>query len=407
MDSLLSALFLSVGISITYIVGAWLWRRLHGMVEHTICVHVTCDAYSWLKEWLVDNARNNKSVRRLYCMLKNRDSDLQYVLDLEETMWFQWKGTWCYCVQQIDTTSGKLHGRQHTLVLGTYDVRVGKLVLQDFLGHLRQETKRKNASTTRVFFSDPDQTRIVARTESDQINWWLKNLRLPIRDITSVVLDVDVKYEIMADAEWFLQAKKWYRDRHIPWRRGYLLYGPPGCGKSSMIFALAGLLGLDICLISLSANELTDDALAMMLRQLPSVCIVVLEDIDTAMCIRDPMGEEKNQFGTRRYGLTLSGLLNALDGVAAGEGRLVYLTTNCKDKLPESLVRPGRVDRTFEFPLASVQQARDMYQNFFPGCDLKEAIQFSESVGERKLSPAVIQGQLLARCNVRQQKEQS
>lgn len=46
----------------------------------------------------------------------------------------------------------------------------------------------------------------------------------------------------------FLASRDWYAERGLPYRRGYLLYGPPGCGKSSFIFALAGHLGLNICM---------------------------------------------------------------------------------------------------------------------------------------------------------------
>lgn len=60
------------------------------------------------------------------------------------------------------------------------------------------------------------------------------------RPIESVVLDQGVSDKILNDIKEFIQNPKWYYDRGIPYRRGYLLYGPPGCGKSSYITALAG-----------------------------------------------------------------------------------------------------------------------------------------------------------------------
>ena len=56
----------------------------------------------------------------------------------------------------------------------------------------------------------------------------------------SVVLDADISERLLADVREFIGTPEWYRDRGIPYRRGYLLYGPPGCGKSSFITALAG-----------------------------------------------------------------------------------------------------------------------------------------------------------------------
>lgn len=53
---------------------------------------------------------------------------------------------------------------------------------------------------------------------------------------------------LMLSSQEFLASREWYAERGLPYRRGYLLYGPPGCGKSSFIFALAGHLGLNICM---------------------------------------------------------------------------------------------------------------------------------------------------------------
>lgn len=86
------------------------------------------------------------------------------------------------------------------------------------------------------------------------------------RPITSVVLDSGISERIVDDCKDFINSPKWYSDRGIPYRRGYLLHGPPGCGKSSFITALAGEIQFSICLLNLSDRGLTDDRLNHLLK---------------------------------------------------------------------------------------------------------------------------------------------
>jgi chaperone BCS1 len=82
------------------------------------------------------------------------------------------------------------------------------------------------------------------------------------------------------------------RHSGIPYRRGYLLHGPPGSGKTSFIQALAGELDYNLCILNLSERGLTDDRLHLILSIIPERCIMVLEDIDTAFSGRDASNEK-------------------------------------------------------------------------------------------------------------------
>ena len=130
------------------------------------------------------------------------------------------------------------------------------------------------------------------------------------RPIESVVLKEGQAERLVNDVAEWSKSKKWYAERGVPYRRGYLLHGPPGGGKTSFFLALAGALDLDVCLLSLSDEGLTDDRLALALANAPRNCCVLLEDVDAAFASEE----------TSRGHLTLSGLLNALDGAAAAEG---------------------------------------------------------------------------------------
>ncbi|XP_043681669.1 mitochondrial chaperone BCS1 [Vespula pensylvanica] len=216
------------------------------------------------------------------------------------------------------------------------------------------------------------------------------------RPLKSVVLDAGVSERILNDCKDFIDTPSWYSDRGIPYRRGYLLYGPPGCGKSSFITALAGELERGICVLNLSERGLTDDRLNHLLAVAPQQTIILLEDIDAAFVSREESKEVKAAYdGLNR--VTFSGLLNCLDGVASTEARILFMTTNYLERLDPALVRPGRVDVKEYIGWCSCTQVEQMFLRFYKSPDnvtRDMAKQFANEVMAQKknVSPAQIQG---------------
>lgn len=223
------------------------------------------------------------------------------------------------------------------------------------------------------------------------------------RPMSSIVLNPGVKEMLLNDTRDFLKSEKWYADRGIPFRRGYLLHGVPGSGKSSLIHAIAGELMLDIYVVSLSSSWISDSTLTTLMGRVPARCIVLLEDLDAAFTrsvTRDksangtPESSSNNSTdeepptvptSNSRRGrhkdnmtdvntLSLSGLLNALDGVAAAEGRILFATTNHLERLDPALSRPGRMDVWIEFKNASKWQAEALFRNFFPSAEKDDEV---------------------------------
>ncbi|KAK2728903.1 mitochondrial chaperone bcs1 [Colletotrichum kahawae] len=195
-------------------------------------------------------------------------------------------------------------------------------------------------------------------------NGWKRTITRDIRPIETVVMNEDTKQMILADIRSFLDstARLWYVIRGLPYWRGYLLYGRPGTGKSSLSMSVAGCFGLDIYVLRLAG--INDGRLSALFAELPQRCVVLLEDVDAvgitqsreADAEESDSGLEVSRSSPKPRGtLSLSGLLNVLDGVASQEGRVLIMTTNHREHLDKALIRPGRIDKEIEFQLADAE----------------------------------------------------
>jgi chaperone BCS1 len=215
----------------------------------------------------------------------------------------------------------------------------------------------------------------------------------PKRPLESVVLPDQALEDLLDDLRDFYRSAAWYADRGIPYRRGYLLHGPPGTGKTTLVLAVAGDLKLSVAVLSLSSRLMTDESLRAMVDELPVATVLLIEDVD---CV---FKESRTTNGDT--GVTLSGLLNALDGVSSREGRVLFLTTNHPERLDPALVRPGRVDRKIELGYATPDQARRLFRWYYRDSGLssedlsRHASRFAAQVPEGKLCMAAIQEHLL------------
>lgn len=330
--------------------------------------------------------------------------------------------------------------------------------IKRLLQHAKDQYYKDHQARTVVKRPFPHNMRRFAR------NSWQIVANRPVRDMRTVVLGARQKAQILADLNEYLHPStpRWYANRGIPLRRGYLFHGPPGTGKTSLSFALAGVFGLDIHVISLLEPTLTEEDLSALLGSLPRRCIVLLEDIDTAGLRRPENELEKSDRGSRRLGggggggrggrrgpdnknkkaegedkenttegveakkddtvsaqslssspndwkvsdlaralktesgaatddkkqgISLSGLLNAIDGVASHEGRVLIMTTNAPETLDEALIRPGRVDLQVAFSNATTKQAEELFLRMYES-DEKVEIMLQQEAGGRNRAVA-------------------
>ena len=164
-------------------------------------------------------------------------------------------------------------------------------------------------------------------------------------DFDELVLGGTLKEDVRADVARFFARREFYEAHRIPWKRGLLLIGPPGNGKTQTLKALLKEIALPVLYVKTFKDRHEDSknirsVFARARRNAP--CVVVVEDLDCAL-------DESSR----------SVFLNELDGFAHNAGLLTIATTNHPHKLDRSILdRPSRFDRKFHFPLPAAPERR-------------------------------------------------
>ncbi|KAK9129808.1 hypothetical protein Sjap_010295 [Stephania japonica] len=210
----------------------------------------------------------------------------------------------------------------------------------------------------------------------------------------SVAMDPGLKRELLEDLNRFVRMQEFYRRVGKPWKRGYLLHGPPGTGKSSLLRAIANYLKFDIYELNLATIK-SDSELRKHLLATKNKSILAFEDIDCSSELHDRKNGKRIQAKDNQ--VTLSGLLSILDGLwpTFGDERIIIFTTNHKDWLEPALLRPGRMDMHVHMSYCTPSGFRLLAYNYH-GVQQHQRFKEIEALLERvDASPAEVCEQLM------------
>lgn len=253
----------------------------------------------------------------------------------------------------------------------------------------------------------------VLKEDENRFNLWDEQEFHTNRRFSNIFLEN--KTELLSKVDFFLENKAWYDERGIPYNLGIGLHGPPGTGKTSFIKALAQKTKRDIVIIPLKIIQTKADLEKLFFEKTYNrnnqenskpfdKKIILFEDID---CIGDIVHERSRidvahqvtppsetitetqqliqsihravdvniqdqkahpyMFPSIQHNnpLTLDDFLNLWDGVRETPGRIIIITSNHYDKLDSALIRPGRIDITYEFKLVNHIMLQEMHECFF------------------------------------------
>lgn len=362
-----------------------LWEWFVGQTTMMITVKDDDAAFVWVKEWFLEQ----KFLQRI------RRVDLDTTLRSERIAlipapghhWFWYGGrpfqVWFYRSEETRERSAR---RIESLTFRTPGRK--QSVLKEFVDDVvRCHAARVGVRSHLFTYND---------------GWDLVEGYSP-RLLESVVLPPGEEKHLVQDIERFRSSRQRYARLGIPYHRGYLLHGPPGTGKTSLVSAIAAHFSLSIYCFNLA--DLNDRSLMNAMNQVPANSMLLFEDIDcmkssntrtpTTPVVAAGEKPDRKDGSSDRSGVTLSGLLNVLDGFYAPTGVLFVMTTNHVEALDPALLRPGRIDYKIYLGKAGDVQKADLYLRFFPEASEAEAMAFVD-LHRSAETMAEFQGLLLA-----------
>jgi hypothetical protein len=209
-------------------------------------------------------------------------------------------------------------------------------------------------------------------------------------DWDALVLDANVRRMVRNDFEIFFEREEWFRQHNLPYRRGYLLWGTPGNGKSGTIRVMAAHPYIQPYTLDLSdAEEKNNDVLRLFEKAAENTpALVILEDLDRAFPTEGKRTKERT--------VSFQTLLNCLDGVGSQDGVIVVATANDPTCLDAAILkRPGRFDRVVQFRNPDADLRRQYYQRLSPvltGDEFEVAIEQTEGFSFAQLRETYILG---------------
>lgn len=215
-----------------------------------------------------------------------------------------------------------------------------KKVIFDLLHHI--ESTYYN-DTINYYFNSDGETKMLGPIGSKQFE--------------HIFLNDNLVETIRNDVDKFINSEEQYCKLGIKYKRTYLFYGPAGTGKSSLATAIANHSGRNILSINVS-KDMTDATLIKVIAGRPDKAIILFEDIDCLFAnLKRSENVEESKEGEKKDNsikVTLSCILNILDGAYTPEDVIFILTTNHIDKLDDAIRRDGRTDLKLEITRPNV-----------------------------------------------------
>lgn len=344
-----AALFFStLGLLATYgkKFAVYLWRRIRRKLVFSVHVYQTDPFYEKLENWIRYQYRGNYRNVEAKTQFDDVDNEEGIEYAQYEDSFIIWNGIIPIRVykgrEKLENASSLKQAYLNRFNLsGVFAKRSINSIFKK-VEEYNEEVKSKELQEN-------------VRVYSNSYDHWNRIMDVQPKKIGDVI--IEGKEELMNDMNNFLNNKKWYDDRGIVHKRGYLFYGKPGNGKTSLCLSLAKYYGRRIYMFG--ANEdVSDHNLVQLFSNMMPNSILVIEDID-AMFNKNRDKEKAS------HGFNFSTLLNCIDGAFSKTGTICIFSTNHPERLDDALKRQGRMDFTFEIKNPNVDSITEYFEKFY------------------------------------------
>ena len=267
----------------------------------------------------------------------------------------------------------------YNCTINIYSKTASVTIIKKFIEHICQFKKDSKLLT---IYRALQRTTTKGKDSKPQHSvYWNEVVSINNKRISNTILSDINKTAIYDDVKWFINNAAHYNKIGLPYKRGYLLHGVPGTGKTSIIKAVATEYKLNIFSIQMDIIE-NDSQFIKLFTSISEYTankpyILVLEDFDRSSLFH-------------RYSkmkVSMSTILNELDGVVESYGRILFITANDKKKFEEidnieALFRPGRIDVTCELSYCTPKQIQQIVKQFI-NIDIPIS-----NIGDKKITPA-------------------
>jgi ATP-dependent Zn protease len=369
----------------------------------------------------IDKSNNVQEIKELYSnsSINNKDGGVSHFIVSQQKEFVIDKDVFITIINRKEDHEGNKKSYQiENITIELFSYKYTLVELKQYLDNIVSNYKKtiQNDRTDKQFIYSVD--KITLKDDESNCDMWKEEEYVSNRQFDNLFFEN--KSDILSKIDFFINNKKWYDNKGIPYNLGIGLHGPPGTGKTSFIKALANKTKRDIVIIPLKLITTTSQLKTVFFENTYNRCnvknsksfdkkIIVFEDID---CIGDIIKNRKDLANSpvnnspvpipvtfkqdnrasdestelskltkcleaslntstcmpkMSYAdpVTLDDFLNLWDGVRETPGRIIIITSNHYNQLDPALIRPGRIDISYELTNVSHETLQEMHFHFF------------------------------------------